>query len=82
MPNKAISRAEAAAMIGRTLLDNSKGRENRFTDETTIPTWAKDHINKLVSLKIIKGYPDGGFRPAKTISRAEGAALIYQYMNN
>ncbi len=82
MPNKAITRAEAAAMIGRTLLDNSKGIENRFTDEANIPDWAKEHINKLVALKIIKGYPDGRFRPEKTFSRAEGAALIYQYIKH
>lgn len=38
--------------------------------------WAKDKIEALVKLGIIKGYPDGTFRPEEKISRAEFAALI------
>jgi hypothetical protein len=47
----------------------------RFKD---VPTgyWAKDAIEHLVSLGIISGYPDGTFKPEKTLSRAELCTLL------
>lgn len=38
--------------------------------------WAKDAIIHLATLGIISGYPDGTFRPEKTLSRAELCTLL------
>lgn len=38
--------------------------------------WALASINKLVKLGAIKGYPDGSFKPAQAITRAEFASMI------
>lgn len=38
--------------------------------------WAEKSIRQLVSQGVITGYPDGGFKPDKTITRAEFAALL------
>ncbi len=38
--------------------------------------WAQENINKLVAIGAIKGYPDGSFKPDKTISRAEFATVL------
>jgi hypothetical protein len=38
--------------------------------------WAEPFIRVLVEKEIIKGYPDGTFRPDRPISRAEFAALL------
>jgi hypothetical protein len=38
--------------------------------------WALDRINQLTALGAISGYPDGTFKPDKTISRAEFAVIL------
>ncbi|MCU0546830.1 MAG: S-layer homology domain-containing protein [Oscillatoriaceae cyanobacterium Prado104] len=38
--------------------------------------WAKDFINELSDRGIIKGFPDGTFRPDAPVTRAEFAAMI------
>jgi len=38
--------------------------------------WAKDAIYSLQNNNIIKGYPDGTFRPEKPVTRAEFAVLM------
>ncbi len=38
--------------------------------------WGYRYIDRLVGMGIISGYEDGTFRPEKTISRAEFAAII------
>lgn len=38
--------------------------------------WAKANIERAVSLGFISGYPDGTFRPDKSVSRAEFVAIL------
>ncbi len=38
--------------------------------------WAENHIKKLVGYGVVNGYDDGTFKPDKTITRAEAAAMI------
>ncbi len=38
--------------------------------------WAMNNINKMVALGSISGYPDGSFKPDKTVSRAEFATVL------
>ncbi len=38
--------------------------------------WAQSNIEKLVGLDAISGYPDGSFKPGKTITRAEFATIL------
>lgn len=38
--------------------------------------WARKEISHLAGSKVIKGYPDGTFRPDRIITRAEFAALL------
>ena len=46
-----------------------------FTDISS--HWAKACIEQLAERNIVKGYPDGTFRPDGTVSRAEFTALVY-----
>ncbi len=39
-------------------------------------SWAEININKLLSLGVISGYPDGSFRPEQKITRAEFTSLL------
>ncbi|MGN7472012.1 S-layer homology domain-containing protein [Brevibacillus brevis] len=38
--------------------------------------WARDDIQFMAALGLLKGYPDGTFKPEKSISKAEFAALL------
>jgi hypothetical protein len=38
--------------------------------------WYRDHVSRLVSLKVTSGYPNGTFGPNRTITRAEFAKMI------
>lgn len=47
-----------------------------FTDENSIPSWAKSEINLASAANIITGYTDGSFKPERTVTRAEMTALL------
>lgn len=38
--------------------------------------WAKDYITQAVAAGIVKGYPDGTFKPENKITRAQAASII------
>jgi hypothetical protein len=44
--------------------------------------WAYQSIEQLVQLGIIEGYPDGTFRPNRTMTRAEFAQAIARAYRN
>lgn len=53
-----------------------KPGEESFTLNDVAGHWALDNISALVSRGCISGYPDGSFKPEKTITRAEFAAVL------
>jgi len=74
-PSRSVTRAEAAAMIGRALnLDGTK-RSTSFKD-VSANNFASGYIQAAVEQKIISGYNDGTFRPNANVTRAERALLI------
>ncbi|QUG40568.1 S-layer homology domain-containing protein [Psychrobacillus sp. INOP01] len=38
--------------------------------------WAKDYITQAVAAGVVKGYPDGTFKPEHKITRAQAASII------
>ena len=44
--------------------------------------WFSDSVMKLSKKDIIKGYPDGTFKPNKSITRAEFAVIASKYIKN
>ena len=79
-PDSNISRAEAAAIFWRLILDEEKsyGIENGF-DDISGGEWYAQAVNYLAKLGIITGYEDGSFRPEQAMSRAEFAAMIARF---
>ena len=75
-PNGSITRAEAAAMLSRLLNIEAIGSASKpqFTD--TESSWYNKAINAVVFRGIMKGYPDGRFRPNAPITRAEFTQMI------
>ena len=75
-PNGYIKRAEAAALVTRLLgLDTfASTAKPMFSD--TPSAWYNKAINAAVQRGIMKGYPDGTFRPNAPITRAEFTQMI------
>lgn len=42
--------------------------------------WATDEITALVEMEIVKGNPDGSFKPDNALNRAEAATLLFRVL--
>lgn len=76
----AITRAEAASLMGRLLASDKIGTPD-FTDTSAIPDWAINPIFASVELGLITGNDDGSFRPLNNLTRAEAATIIERILS-
>jgi hypothetical protein len=78
-PWKNVSRAEMAVYIVRAIEGDPPygycGGVDTFSDVGSAH-WACGHIKRLSELGISIGYPDGTYKPTKTVSRAEMAVYV------
>uniref|UniRef100_C5D8E5 N-acetylmuramoyl-L-alanine amidase n=1 Tax=Geobacillus sp. (strain WCH70) TaxID=471223 RepID=C5D8E5_GEOSW len=74
-PYKNVTRAEAAAIIGRTLNFDGTQRATKFKDVGK-GNFASGYIQEAVEKNIISGYKDGTFRPDQFVTRGEMALLL------
>lgn len=74
-PNRAVTRAELAAMIGRALKLEGAKRKTMFPD---VPEqlFASGYIQTSQERGLITGYPDGTFRPNHPVTREEVAVFL------
>lgn len=74
-PDQAVTRAQAAILIGKTFeLDGTK-RKTSFSDVNTTNT-ASGYIESAAKKGIISGFPDGTFRPGQTVTRGQLAIIL------
>jgi hypothetical protein len=78
-PERALSRAELA-----TLLVRAKGVELPRIEESPYPDvsathWAARYIAAAMEMGLVKGYPDGTFRPNNKITRSEGVMVLSRF---
>ncbi len=43
--------------------------------------WAKDYINEVAKVGIVKGYTDGTFRPKKKVTKSESVLMLYRMID-
>ncbi len=81
-PLNNITREEVAMIFYRLLTDESRNAflsdVNPFTDLEG-HGWSNRAISTLYNAGILKGYPDGTFRPSDPISRAEFATIAAKF---
>lgn len=73
MPEAPITRAEFAAIAVRFFGGEYDGAD-QFSDISG--HWANSEINRAYINDLIKGYPDGTFRPDNYITRAEAMTIV------
>ncbi|MHB8171588.1 MAG: S-layer homology domain-containing protein [Thermincolia bacterium] len=82
-PEQKITRAEYAAVAVRLLgLEAAEGAAKggtKFKDVTSAH-WASGYINLAVGNGIIKGYPDGSFKPEANVTYAEAFAMLVRVL--
>jgi hypothetical protein len=72
-PEKQVSRAEFAKILSLALDWKQEGEAN-YSDLNS--HWAKNYIATAGAHEVITGYPDGTFKPDRSISRAEILTMI------
>ena len=74
-PDKEITRAEMATILSRVITREAVTNAPHFTDVNP-SHWAAKAIAQTAVMGLMKGYPDGKFRPEQPITRAEAAKVI------
>lgn len=83
-PEGNITRAEMCTLLMKSktgIKDNligSNAKAVKFSDVGS-RHWAANHIDQAAKLGVVKGYPDGSFKPKANITRAEGLAMIVRF---
>lgn len=77
-PYNNMTRQDAAVLTANLFDVNffTGAPEVKFKDEDTFPQYSYQSIKNLASHEIIKGYPDGTFRPFNLITRAEAVRML------
>ena len=76
MPEATITRQEAAKLLVSMLGESRPGSFVMFTDGQQVADWARDYVETAGALGIIEGFPDGTFRPARSLTRAETIKML------
>lgn len=83
-PNNTITRAELSKLIivslGKEKTAESLKGSTSFND-VAANSWASGYINCASSLNIIKGYPDGSFKPSNPVTYVEAATMLLRSLN-
>ncbi|PZD75101.1 Endoglucanase [Acaryochloris thomasi RCC1774] len=70
----------SAALVGGALVaiaTPASAQDASFSD-VNFSYWARPFIEELASKDIIKGFPDGSFKPNEPVTRAQFAAIVRQ----
>lgn len=79
-PKDAVTREQAAALIGRALGLSGKLRKTKFSDVDPA-RYSSGYIQSAYEKGYINGYGDGSFRPKETMTRGEMAYLLSRAFN-
>ena len=77
-PKGGLTRAEAATIFYRLLLDTSLTKSVSFSD-VKAGSWYENAVKVLASKGVIAGYPDGSFKPNASVTRAEFCAMASRF---
>ena len=81
-PESPVIRQEAAVMLAQVkkIAVNAYPAES-YADAWKIPTWSKGYVGAVSQFSIMKGFPDGTFRPNNTMTRAEAVTALSKAMD-
>jgi len=85
-PNDPITREELAAILAGALGEQNEATGDlnemtSFTDDMSISSWARGDVAVAIKDGLLKGYPDGSFRPQGNATRAEASVIINNFLS-
>lgn len=81
-PDRQLTRAEAASMIAGLTHIAASDTALHYSDNSQIPLWAENAVAAVSQAGIMKGFPDGTFRPQSSITRAEAVTALSEAVKN
>lgn len=80
-PDRELTRAELATLLVRARDLKPMGKPVKVFKDVKTSHWAAGYIEVAKRMKIVKGYPDGKFRPNRRITKAEAITVLARYDN-
>ena len=81
-PHKTVNRVEALKMLMLAFnVEASGGAYELNFQDTDNSAWYSSTLSTAVAKGIVKGYPDGTFKPANTVNRAEYLKILFKTNN-
>lgn len=78
-PDAQITRAEFTAIATR-FFDYSARYKGAFNDVAS-GSWYANYVQAALDMGLVDGYPDGGFHPNSSITRAEAVTIVNRVLN-
>jgi hypothetical protein len=82
-PNQPVTREQMITMLFRYLQaedDADADAVSRFKDSAAISSWAEAAMFWAAKEQVVTGFPDGTIRPAASVTRAQTAQIIMNYL--
>ncbi|MCA1010740.1 S8 family serine peptidase [Halobacillus halophilus] len=79
-PNGTLTRAEMATLVVRAY--ELTGESASSFPDVKADSWAASYIDTLVANDVIKGFPDGTYRPNQPIKRSEFAVIMAKLLSD
>ena len=79
-PFSNLTRAQACAMIGRTLDKGGETTELAYADAASIPNYAIYYMQTTAAQGVLTAYSDGTLRPNSPITRGQVAQILYGFL--
>ncbi|MGB9904862.1 MAG: S-layer homology domain-containing protein, partial [Desulfotomaculales bacterium] len=79
-PEQKVTREEIAAVLARVKDLKPAGEKLSFRDSARISPWAREAVAAAAARGLVKGFPDGTFRPDAPAARAEAAVMVYRVL--
>lgn len=78
-PDRSLTRAELAALLVRAKEYKVPGRPVKVFKDVAANHWAAGYVEIAKRTGLIKGYPDGRFRPNNRITNAEAITVVARF---
>jgi hypothetical protein len=75
-PSKEVTRIEAVKMLILGLNKGLSPAEQLKFPDTNNAEWYAPYVGRALSLAMVKGYPDGSFKPNNQVNRAEYYTIL------
>ncbi len=80
LPEKAITRAELAAVLSKFIFQGTSETQTQYADMTE-DDWFYEPMTKMIHAGYLQGDEDGSLRPNDSVTRAETVALLNRMLN-